>query len=178
MWYSCNLIDKVSRIEVGYWRVEDPTLFDSSTFPTFLYADGEGHFRYYGLPIEEYPGLLKVFFLLYILLLKNLISFIVCIGMCSFWTKCWPRQSRCCWRSCNLINDFKVYKWNFQRSTEKAEYHRILYVHSKSSKYKFSSCYSPLWAKVSPDDAPVIDKHPQHDNIIIAAGFSGMAIHR
>ena len=47
------------RIEVNYWKVDDPILFAPGAFPTFLYADKANEF-YYGLPIEEYPGLLKV----------------------------------------------------------------------------------------------------------------------
>ena len=58
-WYAITC--KVQRIEVGYWRADNPKLFESSSFPTFLYAEQRSGFGYYGLPIEEYPGLVKVF---------------------------------------------------------------------------------------------------------------------
>ena len=50
---------QVSRIEVNYWKVDEPRYFSPASFPTFLYS-GDDHFSYYGIPAEEYPGLIKV----------------------------------------------------------------------------------------------------------------------
>lgn len=98
--------------------------------------------------------------------------------MCSFWTKSWSWQQRYYWRPCNHIQNFKIYQPNVQRSRKTPQYHWILYLHSKLSNTCLCSCRVWFHFQMSPDDAPVIDKHPQYDNIILAAGFSGINIIR
>jgi hypothetical protein len=57
-------IFQVTKAEVPYWRVEDPEHFSIGSFPVFKVAnmmDKENIQQFfYGLPILEYPGLLKV----------------------------------------------------------------------------------------------------------------------
>ena len=56
------------RSEVNYWKVDNPAVFSPDNFPVFIgYGEGGPHF--YGLPIEEYPGLLKVAFCLWFILI-------------------------------------------------------------------------------------------------------------
>ena len=51
-----------------YWSTSNPEAFSSSNFPTFFHARNEGDnvVEFYGLPIQEYPGLFKVLKLLFI----------------------------------------------------------------------------------------------------------------
>ena len=42
-----------------YWKARNPEHFLKENFPTFIACSAEG-FDYYGLPIHEYPGLVKV----------------------------------------------------------------------------------------------------------------------
>ncbi|CAG5133380.1 unnamed protein product [Candidula unifasciata] len=54
---------KPIRISVFYWRASDDyrEMYGSSQFPCFIDSRGGGsHFHTYGLPISEYPGLVKV----------------------------------------------------------------------------------------------------------------------
>ena len=54
---------QVLRIEVHYWMVDKPEAFSADIFPTFkgeYQVHGAEDVRFYGLPIIEYPGLLKV----------------------------------------------------------------------------------------------------------------------
>ena len=57
----CKVLSlQVWRTEVNYWKVDEPKLFASDSFPVVMYADKEHELCYYSLPIEEYPGLFKV----------------------------------------------------------------------------------------------------------------------
>ncbi|XP_011404967.1 PREDICTED: uncharacterized protein LOC100633392 [Amphimedon queenslandica] len=49
---------KVHKAEVFYWRTENPKHFSADVFPVFVGISGDGHT--YGLPVFEYPDLLKV----------------------------------------------------------------------------------------------------------------------
>ena len=54
---------QVIRAETLYWKADDPDLFSSTSFPVFgsYAAEFEGKmFDAYGIPIHEYPGLVKV----------------------------------------------------------------------------------------------------------------------
>ena len=52
---------QITRTENNYWKVEDADLYSSDQFPVFIgYDSSNEEMHYYGLPIEEYPGLLKV----------------------------------------------------------------------------------------------------------------------
>ena len=55
----------MKRTEAHYWRVEDPAMFTPDQFPVFIgcFSDDEKDLdmRMYGIPILEYPGLLKVY---------------------------------------------------------------------------------------------------------------------
>lgn len=49
------------RVEVLYWKVENASAFSSEIFPTtFGYGEDE-KLRFYGMPVEEYPDMIKVF---------------------------------------------------------------------------------------------------------------------
>ena len=51
------------RVPTLYWKVDDPDLFSVTSFPVFgsYAAEFEGKvFDAYGIPIHEYPGLVKV----------------------------------------------------------------------------------------------------------------------
>ena len=54
------LSNKVERIEVLYWKVSNPDLFSPSQFPCFIGFKGDHEDEFYGLPVDEYPGLFKV----------------------------------------------------------------------------------------------------------------------
>ena len=43
-----------------YWSAESSENFAVENFPTFLYINDEEYFEFYGLPINEYSGLLRV----------------------------------------------------------------------------------------------------------------------
>ena len=44
-----------------YWKVDNPEDFVLDKFPTFIFRSGyEKHHCFYGFPVYEYPGLLKV----------------------------------------------------------------------------------------------------------------------
>ena len=59
-----SLPTQVKRVEALYWKVEDPEAFSSDVFPTtFGFANGIG---IYGIPVEEYPGMVKVLYVVYI----------------------------------------------------------------------------------------------------------------
>ena len=47
------------RAEVYYWHAHNPEVFEASNFPVFLHQKENKHYMY-GLPIFEYPGLIKV----------------------------------------------------------------------------------------------------------------------
>ena len=44
--------------ELNYWKVENSAEFTPDKFPVFIGYESENT-RFYGLPIHEYPGLLK-----------------------------------------------------------------------------------------------------------------------
>lgn len=50
------------RTEVLYWKPNNPDQFSSSKFPTFWYSfpSNSAHDLIYGLPCQEYPGLIKI----------------------------------------------------------------------------------------------------------------------
>ena len=54
----CSLFQTM-RAEVLYWRAEHPEHYSPDVFPTFGMYDATHH-PFYGLPIFEYPGLVKV----------------------------------------------------------------------------------------------------------------------
>ena len=56
------------RVEVNYWKADNPTVFSSDNFPVFLACGESEGFYIYGLPIEEYPELIKVAFLAIIII--------------------------------------------------------------------------------------------------------------
>ena len=67
------------KAEVFYWKVEDPKAFSPKEFPTFWHCppfpvDRGAHTRYYGIPVFEYPGLIKVSFANYCALQPQLMS--------------------------------------------------------------------------------------------------------
>lgn len=51
---------QVIRTEAVYWKTDTPEDYSKENFPVFIahYSDNESHF--YGIPIHEYPGLVKV----------------------------------------------------------------------------------------------------------------------
>ena len=55
----CLWLVQSMRGEVFYWRSQDPKAFQASSFPVFC-QELENKRCMYGLPIFEYPGLLKV----------------------------------------------------------------------------------------------------------------------
>ena len=63
MQINCSLLflvfKQVIRTEAVYWRADNPEHFSKENFPTFIACSKEGS-DYYGLPIHEYPGLVKV----------------------------------------------------------------------------------------------------------------------
>ena len=56
------LSSQVTRTEVLYWKVDEPVNFSAENFPVFKFNGGSGdrNNMFYGLPALEYPGLLKV----------------------------------------------------------------------------------------------------------------------
>ena len=50
---------QVLRSESTYWKVQNPQDFSHKSFPVFLAYDPKGYY-WYGTPILEYPGLIKV----------------------------------------------------------------------------------------------------------------------
>ena len=55
-------LPQVLRSELNYWKVDNPAVFTPDKFPVFIGygSDDENETHYYGLPIDEYPGLFKV----------------------------------------------------------------------------------------------------------------------
>ncbi len=51
---------QIWRTEALYWSAENPEHFAADTFPTFLHINDEEYFEIYGIPINEYSGLLRV----------------------------------------------------------------------------------------------------------------------
>jgi len=54
---------QVLRPEAIYWKARNPDLFSCDNFHTFIaYVKTEGglYTYFYGIPIKEYPGLVKV----------------------------------------------------------------------------------------------------------------------
>ena len=49
---------QVIRTELVYWQTKRPENFSKENFPVFIGKDGDDN--YYGTPIHEYPGLIKV----------------------------------------------------------------------------------------------------------------------
>ncbi len=60
----CSIDFQVLRTEALYWQASNPEDYSCHNFPSFLcYVDSEdGSYKdFYGVPIKEYPGLIKVF---------------------------------------------------------------------------------------------------------------------
>ena len=61
----------MTRAEILYWRVENPEHFAAGTFPVFkevVTKDEKNIQQFYnGIPILEYPGFLKVSYIIYII---------------------------------------------------------------------------------------------------------------
>ncbi|KAK3092006.1 hypothetical protein FSP39_024399 [Pinctada imbricata] len=55
-----NLPLQVVRISVLYWREKHPGEYSAAKFPVFYQENGCGKYSVYGLPSEEYPGLVKI----------------------------------------------------------------------------------------------------------------------
>ena len=54
-------LEQVLDTKVLYWKVDTPEDFSKENFPAFLgYVPEDGARYFYGLPIHEYPGLVKV----------------------------------------------------------------------------------------------------------------------
>lgn len=51
---------QVLRINVLYWRESVPGGYGADRFPVFLQENAVDNYAVYGLPSEEYPGLVKV----------------------------------------------------------------------------------------------------------------------
>ena len=65
---------QVTKTEILYWKVENPEHFSIDSFPVFkeanMMAKGSIQQFFNGIPILEYPGLLKVKFYIIISLLR------------------------------------------------------------------------------------------------------------
>ncbi len=60
---------QVRRIEVHYWKTPREELYSYKNFPVFIAYDvhrNDGWFHMFGLPIFEYPGMVKVQHVLYL----------------------------------------------------------------------------------------------------------------
>ena len=59
-----TIMFQVTKAEIAYWKVENPEHFSFSSFPVFIEVnmmDKESIQQFFnGIPILEYPGLLKV----------------------------------------------------------------------------------------------------------------------
>lgn len=53
------LMFQVLRTELVYWQTKRPEDFSKENFPVFIACD-EDRNNFYGTPIHEYPGLIKV----------------------------------------------------------------------------------------------------------------------
>ena len=51
---------QVERTEVLYWKVSRPEAYSPSRFPSFIGHMGDYKEEFYGIPVNEYPGMLKV----------------------------------------------------------------------------------------------------------------------
>ena len=51
---------QVIRTEAVYWKAETPENFSKENFPVFSVESSALVCDFYGLPIHEYPGLIKV----------------------------------------------------------------------------------------------------------------------
>lgn len=61
--YISLVVLQVIRTEALYWKTDTPEVFSSKCFPTFITYDTDvdtKSMHVYGLPILEYPGLIKV----------------------------------------------------------------------------------------------------------------------
>uniref|UniRef100_A0A0B7AJ52 sarcosine oxidasee (formaldehyde-forming) n=1 Tax=Arion vulgaris TaxID=1028688 RepID=A0A0B7AJ52_9EUPU len=131
-----NLPLKPIRIGVYYCKASEEQ-FGSQKFPCFIDSRGvTGGFHVYGLPMSEYPGLVKV---------------------CSYQgTDINPDERD------NNTDDPWVDKAVPQIAAS------ILPDLDVTTSIKEYCIYT-----MTPDSHPIIDRHPQHPNIVIAAGFSG-----
>lgn len=51
---------KVLRTAAFYWKVDSPEHYSKENFPVFISYASANEFDFYGLPIHEYPGLVKI----------------------------------------------------------------------------------------------------------------------
>ena len=51
---------QVIRMEAVYWKADTPENFSKENFPVFSVESSVFVCDFYGLPIHEYPGLIKV----------------------------------------------------------------------------------------------------------------------
>jgi sarcosine oxidase/L-pipecolate oxidase len=124
---------KTKRIEVLYWKVENPAAYSSEVFPTTSGSlNGDA---FYSSPIEEYPDMIKV-----------------CLHR-GEWTDPDERDK--------LTGPVAI--------PTVAEYIRSTFRGVATQPSIVEYCLYTI----SPDYNPVIDRHPKHKNIIIAAGFTG-----
>ena len=129
---------KVTRVEAHYYKA-DPTAFSPDNFPV-LVSYGKDRLEFYMLPIEEYPGLIKVTFcqwltvqLLsvtstmynyrYLLITALLLS----ADWCSLWEASGPRQQRCRRWTSRHPRLGRVHQSDLQRSSNPAKHHRVLH---------------------------------------------------
>jgi len=57
---SMFIIFKPRKISVCYWRCHDSKTFDAARLPSFITENALNTHHVYGLPGDEYPGLVKV----------------------------------------------------------------------------------------------------------------------
>ena len=69
-----------------YWSAENPEHFAADKFPTFLHINDEEYFEIYGIPINEYSGLLRVNDIQICLVLTAIFIYCVYIDSISFWS--------------------------------------------------------------------------------------------
>jgi len=68
------------RAEVFYWHAHNPEVFEASNFPVFIHQKEAKHYVY-GLPIFEYPGLMKVSITMFSLIIMYVVLVIKGVSM-------------------------------------------------------------------------------------------------
>ncbi|XP_064395322.1 peroxisomal sarcosine oxidase-like isoform X1 [Halichondria panicea] len=129
---------KVCRTEVLYWKAEEPKDFSWENFPAFIcYTDSEDpYYHVYGLPIYEYPGLVKI-----------------CFHTNHNEVDPDARDALPGPSTTDLVRPFVQRHFKGVQTTP--------------------SIYEACMYTESPDEDPVLDRHPLYPNIIMGAGFSG-----
>lgn len=128
------------RINVCYWREKVPGSYGvARTFPCFLSLERSlGAHHVYGLPSQEYPGLVKVCY--------------------HHGNKADPEE-RDCPTGLSDIPDVQILRRFVSKHLPDLESEPAIMEHCMYTN--------------TPDENFVLDRHPQYDNIIIGAGFSG-----